>query len=104
MISRHWKGIAKHGEADNYVKHLEKDTFPKIRKINGFLSASISKRKVEQGTEFLIITVWESLEAIQAFAGEDTEVAVVPPVVRDMMIRYDRKVIHYEVVTYDKAQ
>ena len=103
MISRHWKGIAKHGQADHYVKYLEKDTFPKIRKISGFLSASILKRKVEQGTEFLIITVWESLEAIQAFAGEDTEVAVVPPVVRDMMVRYDRKVIHYEVVTYGQT-
>ena len=104
MISRHWKGITKREEADNYVKHLENDTFPKIRKINGFLTASILKRKVEQGTEFLIITVWESIEAIQAFAGEHAEVAVVPPMVQDMMIKYDRKVIHYEVITYDKVQ
>ena len=104
MISRHWKGIAKNEEADNYVKHLERDTFPKIRKISGFFEASILKRKVEQGTEFLIITVWESIEAIQAFTGEGTEEAVVPPMVQDMMIRYDREVIHYEVVTYDKAQ
>lgn len=104
MISRHWKGIAKHEEADNYVKHLENDTFPKIRKINGYLTASILKRKVEQGTEFLIITAWESIEAIQAFAGDEAEVAVVPPMVQNMMIKYDRKVIHYEVITYDKVQ
>ena len=103
MISRHWKGIAKHGKADHYIEHLETDTFPKIRKINGFFDASILKRPIKQGTEFLIITVWESMEAIQAFAGEDAETAVVPPVVRDMMVSYDSKVTHYEIATYDKT-
>ena len=67
MISRHWKGIAKPGEADNYIEHLRTDTFPKLSKINGFISASILKRTVRQGTEFLIITVWESIESIEKF-------------------------------------
>ncbi len=104
MISRHWKGIAKNGEADNYIDHLKNDTFPKLREIGGFLKASILRRSVEQGTEFLIITVWESIEAIRAFAGEAADMAVVPPVVQDMMIEYDRKAIHYEVTTDYTAQ
>jgi heme-degrading monooxygenase HmoA len=98
MISRHWKGIAKPGEADNYIEHLRSDTFPKLSKINGFISASILRRTVEQGTEFLIITVWESVEAIERFAGARADVAVVPEVVQAMMVEYDRNVIHYEVV------
>jgi heme-degrading monooxygenase HmoA len=98
MISRHWKGIAKPGEAENYIEHLRTDTFPKLAKINGFISASILKRTVAQGAEFLIITVWESLEAIERFAGARADVAVVPEVVQAMMFEYDRNVIHYEIV------
>jgi heme-degrading monooxygenase HmoA len=98
MISRHWKGIAKPGEADNYIEHLRTDTFPKLSEIDGFITASILKRTVGQGTEFLIITVWESIEAIERFAGAAADVAVVPEVVQAMMIEYDRIVSHYEVV------
>ena len=69
MISRHWQGIAKPGEADKYIYHLKTDTFPKLSEIAGFVSASILTRGVDQGTEFLIVTEWESIEAIKAFAG-----------------------------------
>ena len=89
MISRHWKGVAKPGEADNYIEHLRSDTFLKLSKINGFISASILKRGVDRGTEFLIITVWESMEAIERFAGPAADVAVVPESVQAMMLEYD---------------
>lgn len=98
MISRHWKGIAKPGEAENYIEHLRTDTFPKLLEINGFINASILKRPLVQGTEFLIITVWKSIEAIERFAGPRADIAVVPDVVQAMMIEYDRTVSHYEVV------
>lgn len=97
MISRHWSGVARPGEADNYVDHLKNDTFPRLMRIKGFKSASIMTRKVDQGTEFLIVTVWESMEAIRQFAGETADVAVVPPVVQAMMVAYDRNVRHYVV-------
>lgn len=97
MISRHWKGIAKPGEAENYIAHLKTDTFPKLSEINGFIEASILKRTVAQGTEFLIVTVWESIEAIERFAGVPADVAVVPEVVQAMMVQYDNNVSHYEI-------
>jgi len=97
MISRHWKGVAKPGEADNYIRHLKTDTFPKLSEIDGFVSASILTRAADEGTEFLIVTEWESIEAIKAFAGEKEDVAVVPQVVQAMMIDYDRNVRHYEI-------
>lgn len=65
--------------------------------MKGFIKASILKRKVPEGVEFMIITEWESLEAIQQFAGADPEVAVVPQAVQEIMIRYDKAVKHYEI-------
>jgi heme-degrading monooxygenase HmoA len=64
MISRHWRGLAKREEADNYIRHLEDETFPQLARLAGFISATVLRRPVPQGTEFLIVTTWESIDAI----------------------------------------
>jgi len=98
MIARHWHGLAKKQHAEAYVEHLRNETFPALGAIPGFLGASILRRAAPQGVDFLIITQWTSLEAIQAFAGEDAESAVVPPKVQAMMLGYEDRVRHYEVL------
>ena len=98
MIERHWKGIAKSKEANNYIEHLNTKTFPHLSGLTGFIKASILKRPVDKGIEFLIITTWNSLESIKAFAGEKVEVANVPPEAREMMVEFDPTARHYEVV------
>jgi heme-degrading monooxygenase HmoA len=99
MISRQWRGLAKSALAEAYVEHLKTETFPAIRKLEGFVSASILRRSVPEGTEFLVVTCWSSVEAIRTFAGAEAETAVVPRKVHDMMVDYDRTVRHYEVVS-----
>jgi heme-degrading monooxygenase HmoA len=98
MISRHWTGICRRDRADAYIHHLRSETFPLLTTIAGFVRASILMRDVERGTEFQIVTVWESLEAIKSFAGEDAEVAVVPLVAQAMMVEFESRALHYEVV------
>jgi len=98
MIERHWKGIARHEAADAYIRHLLEDTFPTLKGIQGFVNARILKRVVDTGTEFLILTVWESYESIKQFAGSQVDVAVVPALVQEMMAEFDRHVSHYDVV------
>ena len=98
LISRHWKGVAKSEEADNYIHHLRDDTFPKLARIEGFIKASILRRPIGEGTEFLIVTTWQSMEAVREFAGEPVNTAVVPLSVQAMMVEYDREVLHYEIV------
>ena len=98
MISRIWGAVAKREHASAYVAHLQAETFPKLRAIAGFVDASINRRNVADGVEFVIITRWQSMDAIRAFAGADAEVAVVPPTAQAMMVTYDARVRHYEVV------
>lgn len=98
MISRHWKGITKPGLLDRYIAHLQHDTFPALSAIPGFRSASILKRDVRDGTEVHVVTLWDSMDAVRAFAGETADIAVVPPVVQELMADYDRRVVHYDVV------
>jgi heme-degrading monooxygenase HmoA len=97
MISRQWKGVATSSYSKRYIDHLRGETFPSLKNIPGFVSASILQRSVPEGEEFLIVTVWESIEAIKQFAGENPEVAVVPANVRAMMVEYEKLARHYEI-------
>jgi heme-degrading monooxygenase HmoA len=98
MISRQWRGLARPSEAQNYAEHLRTETFPGLRELPGFISASILSRPIEDAIEFLIVTQWRSLDDIARFSGTDLEAAVVPAEVARMMVDYDRRVKHYEVV------
>jgi len=98
MISRHWRGLAKSDRAEAYVEHLRRATLPELARIEGFVSASIMRRPIAGGVEFLIVTLWDSLDAIARFAGPDLEHAVVPEEVQRMMIEFDQHTRHYDVV------
>jgi heme-degrading monooxygenase HmoA len=97
LISRHWQGIARREDADRYVAYLQSDTFPRLASLAGFIRATILRREVAEGTQFQVVTVWESIEAIRAFSGSDAEGAVVPPAAQAMMVEFDRRAVHYEI-------
>ena len=97
MISRHWKGVARREDAERYLTHLQTETFPKLATLVGFVRATVLRREIAAGIEFRVVTVWESTDAIQTFAGSDAEAAVVPPTVQAMMLDFDRRAVHYEV-------
>src|SRR5215471_13606472 len=100
VVSRQWCGLARSSEAAAYEEHLRGNTFPALKSIPGFVDASILRRRVERGVEFVIVTRWASMEAIERFAGSDVEAAVVPVEVEAMMLEYDRRVKHFEVVEW----
>jgi len=69
MISRQWRGLAQPHRAQDYIEHLRSETFPALRTIPGFIDASILSRPFGQGVEFLIVTRWNSMEAIARFSS-----------------------------------
>jgi heme-degrading monooxygenase HmoA len=97
-VARHWRAIVKPGHAGAYIAHLQGETVPSLLGIPGFVYAAIMHRDVEDGTEFLVTTYWHSLDAIKAFAGDDVTRAVVPPAAQALMLRYDERAVHYQIV------
>jgi heme-degrading monooxygenase HmoA len=95
MIHRYWRGLAHHELASAYVEFLRTHTVPHLQDIPGFRGISVLKRAGEEGTEFIVITRWDTLESIVAFAGNDAERAVVPEEVRRMMREFDSRARHY---------
>lgn len=98
MILRQWTGVVRRERAEDYVRHLQTETLGELSGIEGFLEAAIVRRDVDAGVEYQVMTVWESLESVRAFAGDDVEAAVVPDVAREMMVDFDGRVRHYRVV------
>ncbi|MDQ3866367.1 MAG: antibiotic biosynthesis monooxygenase [Actinomycetota bacterium] len=75
MIARVWRGSTAPDNAAPYVEHLRTATFPALRAIGGHRGAYALRRDEEASTEFLVVTLWDSVEAIRAFAGDDVELA-----------------------------
>jgi heme-degrading monooxygenase HmoA len=97
VIARHWRGWSTPELAPAYEEHLRTQTFPALRAIDGHADAFFLRRDDGDEVELLVITLWESLDAIRAFAGDDYERAVVPPEAQRLLTRFDGRVTHYDV-------
>jgi heme-degrading monooxygenase HmoA len=102
VIARLWRGSALPEEADDYVKHLQMSVLPELREIDGFQGIQVMRMNSLEAVEFIVLTFWESMDAIRNFAGEDAEVAVVAPAAQAMFREYDPRVKHFEVVLNTK--
>jgi heme-degrading monooxygenase HmoA len=70
---------------------------PGIQRIEGYRGAQLLRREAGEEVEFVTLTLFDSLDAVRAFAGEDYELAVVPPEARKLLARFDERSAHYEV-------
>jgi len=98
MTSRLWHGWTKRENADAYEKLLREEVLPGIHRVRGFKGAHLLRRDLPNEVEFVTITLFDSLEAVKEFAGEDYEVAVVPSPARKLLSRFDARSAHYETV------
>ena len=100
MISRVWHGWTNLADADAYEELLRTEIFSNIakRSIPGFHGIHLLRRDVEDGVEFVTIMWFDTLDAVRAFAGEEYEVAVVPPEARQLLSRFDDLSAHYQVI------
>jgi heme-degrading monooxygenase HmoA len=99
MISRIWHGWTTPENADQYESLLKTEIFVGIqtREIAGFRRIQLLRRDLGDEAEFVTIMWFDSLDAVREFAGEDFEVAVVPPKARAILKRFDGRAQHYEV-------
>jgi heme-degrading monooxygenase HmoA len=98
MIGRVWRGWTTAELAPRYVAHLRDETFPALAGIDGHDGAYALRRESGGEVEFVVLTLWRSLDAVRAFAGEDYELAVIEPEALRLLSRYDDRSEHFEVV------
>ena len=98
MIARIWHGWTAPENADLYEALLRKHVLPGIHRVKGYQGAYLLRRPAETEVEFVTITLFDSLDAVRAFAGPDYEQAVVPPDARKLLARFDERSVHYETL------
>ncbi len=97
MILRSWHGHPLPGREADYLAFLKEVVFPEIRAVPGNRSARALRAVGGDGT-ILVLTEWDDLASVQAFAGVDSTVAVVPKAAESMLAEYDPRVRHFELV------
>lgn len=107
MVLRTWNAITRSpSEADQYALHLRDTVFPHLHTIPGHLGSYLLQRRPAENRSpkpgsaigVMVITVWESHEAVRAFAGDDLGIAVIDPAVRGLFVNVDERVTHYDVM------
>lgn len=85
--------------ADRYPHHLLETVRPELEKIAGFRGLFLVTRQQGDEVEYVVQTLWNSMDAIRTFAGPDPELAVIEPAAAAMLLRFDELVDHYEVLS-----
>jgi heme-degrading monooxygenase HmoA len=79
MIMRTWRGAVRRADADRYADYIRETGFHEYGETPGNRGAWLLRRDDGDETEFVTLSLWDSRQAIVAFAGEDIETAVLYP-------------------------
>ena len=76
MIMRIWRGITPKDQADAYLEHLQQTALPALAGQPGQCGAWVLRRVQGDRCEIVLLSLWDSLDAVRAFAGDQPERAV----------------------------
>lgn len=101
MIARTWHGRVPTHKADAYHEYLKTTGYSEYAATPGNLGVYVLRRREGDVTHFLLLTLWDSLDAIKRFAGDDYERAKYYPEDDDYLLEREARVTHYEVLDTD---
>jgi len=97
MIARLWHGATRSDRAEAYLRYLHETGLPGYQNVPGNQGVQILTRVEGAATHFLVISNWESKEAVTHFAGEPVDRAQYYPRDREFLLELEPKVLHYQV-------
>ena len=99
MIARLWRGWTLRENADAYERLLRERVLPGLKLLDGYRGGYILRHESNEEVEFVVMNLFESLEAVRAFAGPDYTVPVFDPEARQLLSKVEPVARHYEVKT-----
>jgi heme-degrading monooxygenase HmoA len=98
MIARVWHGRSRPEHAEAYEAMLKPEVLPGIGKVKGYKGSYLLRRNAGNEVEFITIILWDSIDAVRAFAGPEYEASIIPEERRKYLSQHDSKAAHYEIV------
>jgi len=100
MIMRIWHGVTKTSRSDDFFIYLMKTGVPWYRSLAGNRGVFVLRRTKEETSEFLLLSLWDSMESIKRFAGPDIDKAIYDfSEDIDYLLELESEVAHYEVLS-----
>ncbi len=96
MIARIWTGAVRRDASDAYAAYMRETGLAAYAKTAGNRGAWMLRRDLGDRSEFVMFSLWESLESVTAFAGDDYERAVFYPEDEHFLIERDLRGAHFE--------
>ena len=97
MIMRAWHGVTPAAKADEYLDLMLGVAVPDYKAIPGNRGVYVLRRIEGADAHFLLLTLWDSADAIRQFAGEDIDKAKYYDFDKDYLLDLEPTVTHYEV-------
>lgn len=97
MIARIWRGITSAASADDYLDYLKLTGLKEYRETAGNRGVLVLRRVHGEHCEFVLLSLWESMDAVRAFAGENADVAKYYPKDAAYLLELEPHVRHYEI-------
>src|SRR2546430_11881379 len=103
MIARLWKGWTQREDADAYERLLRDKVLPGLRTIDGYLGGYVLRHDGDGEVEFAVMNLFESLDAVRAFAGPEYTVPVFEHEARQLLSKVEPIARHYNVVSINSG-
>ena len=99
MIARIWHGWTSTQDANMYETMLRDEIFPAIarRNISGYNGAELFFREDGEEVEFVTLLRFDSMAAVEAFAGRESGRPVIYPKAEPLLKRMDEQSRHYRI-------
>lgn len=97
MIARHWRGWTDPQNADAYETLLKEKVLPGLKQVEGYRGGYILRSDGSEETEFVVLNLFDSLEAVQRFAGPNYATPVFEPEAKRLLRRIEPLAQHYEI-------
>jgi heme-degrading monooxygenase HmoA len=104
MIARIWRGITLKDKADDYLAYLHETGLRDYAKTPGNRGVTILRRNQGEHCEVMLISLWESMDAVRAFAGENPDRSVYYPEDEHFLLQMEPLVRHYDVAEQISAE
>jgi heme-degrading monooxygenase HmoA len=98
-----WRAQTTSGQLPAYLDHLRSRVVPELQSNAGYRGLTVLDRPLSDGIEVIVITYWQSMDAIRGFSGADVERAVVAKEAAALLARFDERVRHYVVAFNEGA-
>lgn len=101
MIIRTWGAVTSPDKEPDYLRTVKRLVLPHLRKVPGYRGPFFVRRQSEGSWRYLVLTCWESMDAVRALAGSESRRAFVPAEIRATLDECDETAEHFEVVIQD---